>query len=315
MKKKKLNWKLILKLSLIALLLVGTVFGIVKKVSIKTKSVSSFNFSRGALDTETGLFVESKSSLCTQDPIECQGLTITPDFDSKVTYQIFWYSYDDMYFGCTDIFENNSKFVNEVPALARYARIVIYPSLVGSDGEYLEDPTIKLYNVYNIANDLTIKVNKKQNFNIELNLLKDNPNYGTITNKTSIGSNMAYTYGLLEGASITNTDKLASTYIADNSFNSLLFIKTTEFFTFNFKLNVNPNYKESATYKIYFFDSDSKYITSIDYKEFYNSTVSVNSLVKNNYASYIVISIPKGSNIKLFGTLPKNDITEAIYLR
>ena len=132
----------------------------------KTTTIHSTEFSVGAINSE-GIYVENNKSIYTKDLIECQGLTITPDFEANGTFQVFYYGEDKIFVGFTDalkasdgIYLKDSTFEN-----AKYCRIMITPDVpVDEDGNVDEDFKIRFYNVLSFANDYTITVNKKQNF-------------------------------------------------------------------------------------------------------------------------------------------------------
>ena len=125
-----------------------------------TESVSKLSFKIGGISTETGEYVERKDTLYTYDLIECQGLSVTPDFNNTVEYQIFWYNEDEVYFDSTDIIK--AKFVSDVPELARYCRIMVYPSKLDEDGKTIKDFEVKFYEVQKYVSDLNMKVYKDQ---------------------------------------------------------------------------------------------------------------------------------------------------------
>ena len=162
MKKFFKKW---LPVILAATLLFGAVAGVVKLVSIKTRSVSATNFKVGALDENTGEAIENEKTIYTKNAIECIGLTITPDFDNQSEYQIFWYNLDEKYIGCTNRFSRLDKFTSgNVPELARYCRIVVYPSDADENGVKQSDFKVRFYEPITYASLLSIKVNKKQEY-------------------------------------------------------------------------------------------------------------------------------------------------------
>lgn len=150
----------VLSVVLLIGIVLGLAVGVVKLTELKTKTVSSLAFKVGGLDdTETdelyGKYKERKDAIYTPDAIECQGLTITPDFDSKVKYRIFWYNFKEECCGISG--ELTEKFLGNVPDYAKYCRIMIIPNL--ENGE-----EINFWEVAGYAKYLTIKVNRKQVF-------------------------------------------------------------------------------------------------------------------------------------------------------
>ena len=140
------------------------IFGVVKLTSIETKKVSPFSFSVGDVDTTTGAFKENKSSIVTKNLIECQGLSIVPKFDSNVEYMVFFYNENEEYLKSTKRYSSQEKCENEVPGIAKYCRIAIYPSQYDEEGDIIEDFKVRFYEPVKYASNLKIKVNKVQKF-------------------------------------------------------------------------------------------------------------------------------------------------------
>ncbi len=135
MKNKKL--KRILEVSLLVLLLGAVAFTVVKLTTTKTKTVSSFGYAIGEIDESTGQYVESDKAIYMNEPIECVGLNVVPEFESNVEYRIFWYGVGDRYFGCTKRYSNTETFSSaDVPEMAKYARVVVYPLEAETDSDF-----------------------------------------------------------------------------------------------------------------------------------------------------------------------------------
>lgn len=150
--KVRINWKSILYIALALLLCAGIGFGIYKIVDkTTTTEIRASAFSIGGLNAN-GKYKETKESIYTKDAFECQGLTITPKFESMVSYEVFFYNEDGEFLSNTG--RMTTKY-NTVPAFAKYARIVITP---------LEDEEISLLETNKYAKQLTIVVNKVQKF-------------------------------------------------------------------------------------------------------------------------------------------------------
>ena len=159
-KRKRRNmFKKILCGVLVAASLIGACAGVAALVGKDTKKISSYAFSRGAIDSN-GNYVESKTSIYTEEMFECQGLTITPDFEANGTYQVFYYDQDRSLVGSTAL--QKSEYVKKDSDIitAKYARVVITPS---SDDK---DFKIRFYEVRGYAKNYTITVNKDQTFDI-----------------------------------------------------------------------------------------------------------------------------------------------------
>ena len=160
-KKKRFSFKSLLSLVLVIGTVVALGAGITAFAKNETKTVNKIGlFEVGSISEETGEYVESKSTLYTKNAIECQGLTITPDFDNKSKYQIFWYNEDDLYFAHTEVLY--SKYVGNVPECARYCRIVVFPEAVDENGKEIKDFSIKFYEKQSYVKSLKIEVNKNQ---------------------------------------------------------------------------------------------------------------------------------------------------------
>ena len=130
----------------------GILIGVLGKSS---KSVSP-GFSRGSLSADTGEFLESDTTLVTKNLIECRGLKVTLDFDNTSDYQIFWYNEDGLFLSCEG--RTDDAFTGQVPDLARYCRIVIYPELA----EDVEK--ISLFSINDYSKKLNITVDRDQTF-------------------------------------------------------------------------------------------------------------------------------------------------------
>ena len=159
---------------ILGLVLFGLVFTLFDRDS---RDIGSSNFAVGSLSEATGQYVEDKTAIYTKNAIECKGLRIKPEFDSTVTFQIFWYNEDEIYIGHTEKTTSASaQFVNGVPALARYCRIVIFPSQLDEDGKQIKDFEVGYFDVSKIAKNLNITVDRDQVFTVD-NLFEDLTKY------------------------------------------------------------------------------------------------------------------------------------------
>lgn len=162
-KKRKLNWKSIISVVLVVAVVIALGVGIKTFANDDTKTVNKLGlFSVGSVSEETGEHVKCDNALYTNKLLECQGLTITPDFEFEAKYQIFWYNEDELYFGKTEVL--NGKFVNNIPDLARYCRIVVFPNPVDENGKEIKDFKIKFYEKQSYVKGLKIEVNKDQSW-------------------------------------------------------------------------------------------------------------------------------------------------------
>ena len=156
MTKKKIK-ELVSVIIVIGLLL--AVMGLISGISSsKTKTLSSFGYTRGCLDSQTGEFVKSDTMLVTEDAFACQGLSIESDFTSNTRYEIYYYREDNSFIGKTDLikgtYNKGTSFLN-----AKYARIVLQPDV---------DEKIPLWDILKHADDITVSVSKDQSFEAPL---------------------------------------------------------------------------------------------------------------------------------------------------
>ena len=150
-KSRKVSFKKVFGLILLLLVVVTVVGSITAYKSRDTKTISSTEFSRGGLD-ESGEYVKTDKTLYTKEMFECKGLKITQDFESNLSYRVYFYGYDEKFLTFSDRFHKENKEF-DVPSYAKYARVVLIP-----DG----DEDISFFDVYGIANDVEITVSKEQ---------------------------------------------------------------------------------------------------------------------------------------------------------
>lgn len=125
----------------------------------KDTKIINPTFEVGGLDATTGKYVETDGSIYTKESFECQGLTIKLDFDSQVTYQVFYYDELDEYLGeCSEVYDESVELT--VPADAKYARIMVTP--VWGDDVAKADRVVHWYNVLEYSTQLEISVLKDQ---------------------------------------------------------------------------------------------------------------------------------------------------------
>lgn len=161
--RRKISLKKVLCLILVvivAFMVIGGISSFAKNDKVK---LSDFSFAVGGLSETDGKYVKCKDKLYTKNAIECQGLTVVPDFECTAEYQIFWYNEDDIYFGHTEVM--TEKFIDNVPECAAYCRIMVIPSNLDENGKAIKDFEIKFYEKYKYVNTLTVKVDKEQSWN------------------------------------------------------------------------------------------------------------------------------------------------------
>lgn len=152
---RKIDFKQLLSSVLAITLLVAIVSGVIAIFDNPTKTINPSVFSKGALDA-SGEFKKSETQLYTKDLFECQGLSISQDFESESTYEVFYYRADESFIGSTGRLTGDyekSEFEN-----AKYARIVLTPIL--EDGK----TKIAFFDIYGYAKEIKISVLKDQTF-------------------------------------------------------------------------------------------------------------------------------------------------------
>lgn len=111
-------------------------------------------FTVGGLNVENGNYLVTESSIYTKDMFECAGLIVTPEFDSKVTYTIFFYDEEGKFISATE--DLKVEFNEELPEGATQCRIMVTPVWAESVAE--ENRVITALEVYGYSSDITIEV-------------------------------------------------------------------------------------------------------------------------------------------------------------
>lgn len=156
--------------TVMVILVIFTILGL---VSLMNYFVSTFDdddmtkinpsYEIGAL-TSYGKYIESDGAIYTKEAFECKGLQITPEFDSTITYQIFFYDYLGNFIDSTDVLE--SAYRDSIPAGATHARIMITPKWEDSVKE--DDRKINIFQIMKYSKQLTVKVLKEQGEIVEM---------------------------------------------------------------------------------------------------------------------------------------------------
>lgn len=149
-----------LKIALIVVLILAAVGGgtagiisLVDSDKFDTKNISDLSFGVGGLDS-TGKYMSTDKSIYTKDAFECQGLSVSLEFDSEISYQIYFYDQNNDFVHTTGKLEG--AFVSDsIPFFAKYARIVITPD---------DDEKVTTLEVLKYAKQLNAKVNREQGF-------------------------------------------------------------------------------------------------------------------------------------------------------
>lgn len=167
--KTKKRWKGIVAAVLVIVVLIAACAGLAAISKNDTKKIRASAFSRGDLD-ENGIYVESDQSIYTKEAFGCIGLRVEPDFESKVTYDVYYYDYDER---LIEVRKGFSGVYDEDYPLAQYARIVIHPDIPADVSE--KDFKINFWEESKYAKKLTITVDKEQEYLYEgcVNLYDD----------------------------------------------------------------------------------------------------------------------------------------------
>ena len=158
--KFKTNWKKIICAILAAILCITAIGGIAAIANNDSKSISSTAFTRGGLD-ENGKYVETDQSIYTEEAFGCMGLRVVPSFESNSTYDVYYYDYNDTFveakLGLSDVYDEDYPL-----HIATSCRIVIHPEIPDDINE--KDFKIAFYEVYEIAREFDITIDKKQSY-------------------------------------------------------------------------------------------------------------------------------------------------------
>lgn len=274
--KSKKTWKNVLLIGLACITIIGAIVGLsalFRKAEETTKEINpSYNI--GALDLATGKYVESDGAIYTKDGFECQGLTTTLDFDAIIKYQLYFYDEYDEFIHTTGTMDG-VFYSTGVPVYAKYVRVVIIPN---------EDENINWFEKFDYAKQLTIKVNKEQNFkSFGENLYK-------IDSTLELGSY----YDPLNGVTIKNDDnmRMSSEIVCTKKHNSLF---------------IQERSIEGRIFRIYLYNLDGTYNRYFDIDAVANKSYSVSTGVR--YYTYKL-----SSDIGSFRVVTGYDCVPEVYL-
>ena len=199
--RRKISLKKVLCLVLVVIVSILAVGGITSFAKKDTEKVSGIVFTRGGIEEKNGEHSRREDAIYTEDLIACKGLKVTPDFDSHVEYQVFWYNANKEYCSCTEL--TNEIFTGAVPDYAKYCRIMIVPN---NEDSATEDTKVQFWETLGIASSVKIEVSKNQTYTpidyYELALLKTAPKDHVVT---SIDEEYEfYEYKYFYGSGITN---------------------------------------------------------------------------------------------------------------
>ena len=283
--KRKMKKKKTIIIAVVAILaILGCAAAAIGIFGSESKNISP-GFVRGKLDAG-GEYLESDLTLVTEDMFECQGLKVTPDFDATGMYQIFWYNEGGEYLSCESM--TDKAFTGDVPDLAKYARIVIYPEL--------EDDVekISIFSIRKYTKKFVISVDRYQKFEPE-NL------YSTAklnsTSDVSAVTSVSSTYSFIQNATLYGVDFSTGEILTD--FNSSL--KTNNLDGYNVvKINCENTSKfilrfgkicEGGVYHAYYYDADGNPI---------KQAVAIRAVADGS----VIITVPEGAVYACFNLYP-----------
>lgn len=196
--KRKISAKKIIGIFLVGALLIGILSSFAVFAN-DSKPVTSLVFSRGGIDSETGIYVETNKSIYTEKAILANGLRIEPDFESSVTFDVFYYDKNDVLLekilGLKGVYEQEYEF-------AQYVRIVIHPEI--PDGVREKDFKINLWEINKYASMIKVKNSVKPSV------------YGDFTNLFNAEKSLkGYTIVGDEDATFTNPAEYPSAMVSN----------------------------------------------------------------------------------------------------
>ena len=157
---RKSTWKKILNVGLAVLFVAGAIFGVVKlsgRLKDDKKKISPI-WEVGVISEKDGKAdPDAKTSIYTKDAFDAKGLEIELDFDSDVTYQVFWYDSVGEYVATYTSTEMNKGYAPYAPA-GHKARIEITPVISEED----DDGEISWLETFKYSKQIEIRVDKNQ---------------------------------------------------------------------------------------------------------------------------------------------------------
>ena len=165
---RKISVKKIIGIVLVGALLVGILSSFAVFAN-DTKSAGAI-FKVGGLDETTGKYVETDKSIYTERAIDAYGLRVEPDFESTVTYDIYFYDGTD---NLLKVVKGLKNVYDEDYEIASKCRIVIHPEIPDDVKE--KDFKVRLWEVAKYASMLKI-TNSKESNGIDYHNLYDKNN-------------------------------------------------------------------------------------------------------------------------------------------
>lgn len=154
---KKKVWKTVGIIALAAVLVAGATAGI---ANLANKNEDGFEkvsvkYEVGGLD-DSGKYVETEDSLYTKEGFDVEGKMVYADidFDSTITYQLYYYGENDEFISATEIMTEDYK--GDVPEGTLTCRVEITP--VWSEDTEKDDQKVTWLNKGGFADQLKLNV-------------------------------------------------------------------------------------------------------------------------------------------------------------
>lgn len=221
------------------------------------KSIGWTKYSIGGLAPSNGAYMSTDKSIYTAKAFECQGLNVTPVFDSNVSYEIYFYDQNNEFVHTTG--RLTGTFVQDsVPFFAKYARIVITPN---------EDNKVTIFEKAKYAKQLGVKVYREQGFkNYTENLL-------TFTSSTT--QRLSLTTGEVTSyESETNPYSFISDYVGFSAYGEGLYYKEGAYSS------------NSDTLQFYIYDSAKHFVETHNVGYYVGKTFTSSTGVVYHYLEF-----------------------------
>ena len=258
---------------LLCLVVVGGVVGGVVALTRNTdkiedaltyKSYGWTHYRVGGLDG-SGKYMSTDQSVYTKEAFLCQGLNVELDFDSDVSYQIYFYDQNNEFVHTTGrltgTFEQES-----IPFFAKYARIVVTPN---------DDNKVTIFEIQKYASQLNTKIYREQGFkNYTENLFTDwsvGYKFNTSGEKVAISGS-------------DNVNSATSNFVNVSSYSEGLLFKDA------------PNSSYAGAVIVMFYDASHTYIASSGTRVDALSTMAFTSSEGVNYYKLDISAFPVGAN-------------------
>lgn len=154
--KKKVLIKNVIYVILIVLALIaviGVIFSLTSSFNKDDKKTLDLDWKIGNLDSK-GRYIEDKRSIYTEESFLCTDLEIELDFDSNITYKVFFFDKADRFISNSISYDESSLFLT--PENAKFARIVITPKW--SVDDIKDEKIIKWFQISKYSKQLDVKI-------------------------------------------------------------------------------------------------------------------------------------------------------------